>query len=111
LVLAVAGGLVLYTQGSKAAAGSPNQETGIALHAAQGTVSARAHKNTATLAAKTQVRLVSTTADIALSAPTKHLLATAAGAYLRLEGDNIELGAPGKVEFKGGKREWLGPQG
>ncbi|KOR44037.1 type IV secretion protein Rhs, partial [Xanthomonas oryzae] len=44
-----------------AVAGSPNQERGIALHAAQGTLSARAHKNTATLAAKTQVRIVSTT--------------------------------------------------
>ncbi|WP_234422341.1 DUF2345 domain-containing protein, partial [Xanthomonas fragariae] len=34
LVLAVAGGLVLYTQGSAPVAGSPNQERGIALHAA-----------------------------------------------------------------------------
>ncbi|WP_159089576.1 type VI secretion system Vgr family protein, partial [Xanthomonas fragariae] len=62
LVLAVAGGLVLYTQGSAPVAGSPNQERGIALHAAQGTLSARAHKNLAKLAAKTQVRIVSTTA-------------------------------------------------
>ncbi len=101
LVLAVAGGLVLYTQGSKAAAGSPNQETGIALHAAQGTLSARAHKNTATLAAKTQVRIVSTTADVQLAAPTRHLLATAAGAYIKLDGDDIELGAPGDDRVQG----------
>ncbi|OLH26723.1 type IV secretion protein Rhs, partial [Xanthomonas oryzae pv. oryzae] len=111
LVLAVAGGLVLYTQGSKAAAGSPNQETGIALHAAQGTLSARAHKNTATLAAKTQVRIVSTTADVQLAAPTRHLLATAAGAYIKLDGDDIELGAPGTIAFKGGQQVLTAPQG
>ncbi|UKE45830.1 type VI secretion system Vgr family protein [Xanthomonas cerealis] len=111
LVLAVAGGLVLYTQGSAPVAGSPNQERGIALHAAQGTLSARAHRNHARIAAKTQVRIVSTTADVQLAAPTKHLLATAAGAYIKLEGDNIELGAPGTIEFKGGHRVWTGPQG
>ncbi|MEA5175466.1 DUF2345 domain-containing protein, partial [Xanthomonas fragariae] len=88
-----------------------NQERGIALHAAQGTLSARAHKNLAKLAAKTQVRIVSTTADVQLAAPTKHLLATAAGAYIKLEGDDIELGAPGTIEFKGGQQVWTGPQG
>jgi len=46
---------------------------------------------------------------VMLSAPSKHLLATAAGAYIRIEGDNIELGAPGKVEFKASQREWVGP--
>ncbi|HEC0197019.1 TPA: DUF2345 domain-containing protein, partial [Escherichia coli] len=105
----VAGGLVLYTAGMEPSGESPNQERGIALHAAQGKVSARAHKNQAIVAAKTQVRIASTEADVQLSAPSKHLLATAAGAYLRIEGDNIELGAPGKVEFKASQREWLGP--
>ncbi len=104
LVLAVAGGLVLYTQGSDPVAGSPNQERGIALHAAQGTLSARAHRSTATLAAKTQVRIVSTTADVQLAAPTKHLLATAAGAYIKLDGDDIELGAPGWSRSRAGSR-------
>ncbi|WP_143698522.1 DUF2345 domain-containing protein, partial [Xanthomonas graminis] len=104
------GGLVLYTQGSDPVAGSPNQERGIALHAAQGTLSARAHRNQAKIAAKTQVKLVSTTADVQLAAPTKHLLATAAGAYIKLDGDDIELGAPGTIEFKGGHRVWTGPQ-
>ncbi|MFT4247073.1 MAG: DUF2345 domain-containing protein, partial [Pseudomonas sp.] len=110
LVLAVAGGLVLYTHGGEAAAGSPNQERGIALHAAQGKVSARAHQNQVKLAAKTEVRIASTTAEVQLAAPNKHLLATAAGAYLKLEGGNIELGAPGSVEFKGSQRVWTGPQ-
>jgi len=109
LTLAVAGGLVLYTAGVQPSGESPNQERGIALHAAQGKVSARAHKNQAIVAAKTQVRIASTEADVMLSAPSKHLLATAAGAYIRIEGDNIELGAPGKVEFKASQRDWVGP--
>ncbi|QIO89981.1 hypothetical protein G9274_003666 [Stenotrophomonas rhizophila] len=109
LTLAVSGGLVLYTAGNEAKADSPNTERGIALHAAQGKVSARAHKNVAQLAAKTAVKIASTEADVLVSAPAKHVLATAAGAYLRIEGDNIELGAPGKVEFKASQREWTDP--
>lgn len=109
LTLAVADGLVLYAAGNEAKPGSTSQERGIALHAAQGKLSARAHKNTATVAAKTSVRIASTEADVQLSAPAKHLLATAAGAYLRIESDNIEIGAPGKVEFKASHREWSGP--
>ncbi|WP_449468422.1 type VI secretion system Vgr family protein [Stenotrophomonas humi] len=111
LSLAVADGLVLYTTGSAPAAANPNQERGIALHAAQGKVSARAHKNQAKVAAKTQVRISSTEADVQLSAPSKHLLASAAGAYIRIEGDNIELGAPGRIEFKGSQRNLVGPGG
>ncbi|WP_313420085.1 DUF2345 domain-containing protein, partial [Stenotrophomonas sp.] len=30
-------------------------------------------------------------------------------AYIRIEGDNIELGAPGKVQFKASQRDWVGP--
>lgn len=110
LSLAVAQGLVLYTVGSEGRKDSPNQERGIALHAAQGKVSARAHKNQATIAAKTNIRIASTEANIEMAALSKHLLATAAGAYIRIEGDNIELGAPGKIEFKASQRDWVGPQ-
>uniref|UniRef100_UPI0028B1A3C4 DUF2345 domain-containing protein n=1 Tax=Stenotrophomonas sp. TaxID=69392 RepID=UPI0028B1A3C4 len=63
----------------------------------------------AQLAAKTAVKIASTEADVRVSAPARHVLATAAGAYLRIEGDNIELGAPGKVEFKASQREWTDP--
>ncbi|WP_434030182.1 DUF2345 domain-containing protein, partial [[Pseudomonas] boreopolis] len=109
LVMAVAGGLTLYTVGSEAPAQSPVRERGIALHAAQGAVSARAHRNQAKVAAKTRVQIASTEADVAVSAK-QHVLATAAGAYLKLEGGDIELGAPGTVEFKGSQRELTGPQ-
>jgi len=109
-VIAAAGGIALFTQGSDAPAGKPNQEKGIALHAAQGKLSARAHKNEAKVAAKTSVTLASTQADVELAAPSKHLLLTAQGAYLKLEGGNIELGAPGTIEFKASRKEWVGPK-
>ncbi|MGH8074158.1 MAG: DUF2345 domain-containing protein, partial [Lysobacter sp.] len=105
-VIAAADGIALYTHGSKAPAGKPNQETGIALHAAQGAVSARASSATAGVAAQLSVTIASTTADVQLTAPNKHLLATAGGGYIKLEGGNIELGAPGTIEFKGAKKEW-----
>lgn len=31
-------------------------------------------------------------------------------AWLKMEGGNIELGAPGTIEFKASKKEWTGPQ-
>jgi type VI secretion system secreted protein VgrG len=34
---------------------------------------------------------------------------TAQGAYIRLEGGNIEVHAPGKVDFKASKKELAGP--
>lgn len=110
-VAAVGGGIALFTQGSDAPAGKPNQETGIALHAAQGKVSARAHRNEMKMAAKQNVTIASTQADVEIGAPNKHVLLTAQGAYLKLEGGNIELGAPGVIEFKGVMRELKGPAG
>jgi type VI secretion system secreted protein VgrG len=38
-----------------------------------------------------------------------HVLLTAQGAYLKLEGGNIMLHAPGKVEFKASMKELAGP--
>ena len=110
-IIAAAGGIALFTQGGDAPAGKPNQETGIALHAAQGKVSARAHRNEAKVAAKTSITIASTQADIEIAAPGKHVLLTAQGAYLKLEGGDIELGAPGIIEFKASNRELTGPKG
>ena len=108
-VIAAGGGIALFTQGSDAPGGKPNQETGIAMHAAQGKVSARAHRNEAKVAAKQSVTIASTQADVEIAAPNKHVLLTAQGAYLKLEGGDIELGAPGAIEFKASHRELTTP--
>ena len=108
-VIASGGGIALFTQGSDAPAGKPNQEAGISLHAAQGKVSARAHRNVVKVAAKQSVTIASTQADVEIAAPNKHVLLTAQGAYLKLEGGDIELGAPGTIEFKASHRELAAP--
>ncbi len=45
--------------------------------------------------------------DIAAST---HVLMTAQGAFLKLEGGNIMLHGPGKMEFKAGNKELTGPK-
>jgi type VI secretion system secreted protein VgrG len=38
------------------------------------------------------------------------VLLTAQGAYIKLEGGNIEVHAPGLVAFKAEMKSWTGPQ-
>lgn len=107
-VIAAAGGVALYSHGSAAPAGKPDQQPGIALHAAHGKVSARAASSLLEAAARQGVTIASTGAAVEISAPESRLLAAAAGAYLRLDGDDIELGAPGVIEFQAPCKEWKG---
>jgi len=88
--------------------GKPNQETGIHLHAASGAVSVQAQSGKLSAAADKKVTIASTNGNVSASANTS-LLATALGAFLRLEGGNIELQAPGKIEFKASQKILTGP--
>jgi uncharacterized protein (DUF2345 family) len=54
--------------------------------------------------------MASVTKTVAISASQKHVLLTAQGAHIKLEGGNIEVHAPGKVNFKASKKELAGPQ-
>ena len=106
--LAVKGGIALFTVG-KASGNKPNTETGIHLHAASGKVSAQAQSGPIRAAADKRVTLASTDASLSASA-SKYLLATAKGAYLRIEGGNIELHAPGQVRLKASQKNLTGPK-
>lgn len=106
--LAVKDGLALFTHGKSKNGQKPNQETGTHLHAASGTVSLQAQSGKITAAADKKVTIASTQASLTASAKKK-ILATAQGAYLKIEGGNIELHAPNKVEFKASKKVWTGP--
>ncbi len=106
--LAVKDGIALFTIG-KASGNKPNQETGIHLHAASGKVSTQAQSGPIRAAADKRVTLASTEASVTAEAP-KYLLATANGAYMRLEGPNIQLHAPGQVKFKSSQKNWTGPK-
>ena len=107
--LAVKDGLALFTVGKASNKQKPNQETGIHLHAASGQVSLQSQSGKTTAAADKKVTIASTTGKLTANAKQK-ILATAQGAYLKIEGGNIELHAPGKVEFKASKKDWTGPK-
>jgi Rhs element Vgr protein len=105
---AVKEGISLFTYGKASAKDKPNQETGVRLHAASGKVSSQSHSGATRLTADKMVTVASINKNIRIAAP-KHVLLTAQGAVLKLEGGNIMLHAPGKVDFKASAKELAGP--
>lgn len=108
LAICVAQGVVLFTKGL-GGSGRAVQEQGIRLHAAGGKLRLQSQKARMRLAAEKAVTLVSAQGAVDVNA-SKKVLATAAGAYMRIEGGGIQLHAPGKVELKAGVHNWVGPQ-
>jgi type VI secretion system VgrG family protein len=108
-MVAAAKGLALYTVGSAPASGRPVGATGIALHAASGPVNVQAQQDAAALTAEQAVTVASVQSAVTVQGHT-HTLLTAAGAYLRLEGGNIEIGAPGQALFHAGDKVLTGPK-
>jgi type VI secretion system secreted protein VgrG len=107
--VAVAGAVSLFTYGKADNKEKPNQETGIALHAAQGKVSVQAQAGKMEYNAQKQVTIASSNAGIGINSPKK-ILITAASAFIKMEGSDLEIGAPGKVEFKAGKKVLTTPK-
>lgn len=107
-VLAARSGVVLYTFGRAADDKRPNPETGIALHAATGSVHASANTGAARLAASGQVEVASTQGSVEIGSPLGVLLA-AAGAALKLRQGGIEVIAPGAVKLRAGLKDLTGP--
>ncbi|MGI4846285.1 MAG: DUF2345 domain-containing protein [Janthinobacterium lividum] len=104
----VAGGISLFTYGKASNASKPNQETGIRLHAASGKFSSQSQAGPTRITADKAVTVASVNKTVNIAA-RKHVLLTAQGAYIKLEGGNIEVHAPGQVEFKASKKELAGP--
>jgi type VI secretion system secreted protein VgrG len=109
IALSVAQGVSLYTVGAKASAAEPNQERGIALHAASGKVTLQSQSGKSRIAADKQITIASATKHIDVEAP-EHVLLTVQGAYVKLEGASIKIHAPGKVTFWG-MHDFTGPMG
>lgn len=109
LAVDVAGGVVMFTMGKADAGTRPVKEQGLILHAAAGKVRVHSQASTLGLLAEKTITVASTHGNVNAEAKTT-LLATAGGAYVRLEGGAIQLHAPGKVEFKSGSHAWQGPQ-
>lgn len=106
----VVGGISLFTYGKASNKTKPNQEVGLKLHAASGKVSSQSQSGTTSLTADKTITVASVNKTVVISAPKKHVLLTAQGAYIKLEGGNIEVHAPGKVDFKASAKELAGPQ-
>lgn len=104
----VAGGISLFAYGKAADKEKPNQEVGIKLHAACGKVSSQSRSGVTKVTADKTITVASVTRGVSIAA-TKHVLMTAQGAYLKLEGGNIMIHAPGKVEFNASMKELAGP--
>jgi type VI secretion system secreted protein VgrG len=105
---AVKAGISLFTYGKANAKDKPNQETGIKLHAASGKVSSQSQSGETRIVADKSVAVASITKSVTVAAKD-HVLLTAQGACLKLEGGNIMLHSPGKIEFKATMKELTGP--
>ena len=101
----VKAGISLFTYGKASNPKKPNQEVGISLHAASGKVSSQSQSDKTQITADKGIQVNSTTDAVQIQAP-KHVLLTAQGAYIKMSGGNIEVHAPGKVDFKAGMKSW-----
>ncbi|WP_332856644.1 type VI secretion system Vgr family protein [Duganella sp. S19_KUP01_CR8] len=104
----VAGGVSLFTYGKASNAQKPNQETGIRLHAASGRVSSQSQSGETRLTADKAITVASVARSVSVAAK-QHVMLTAQGACLKLEGGNIELHGPGTMTFKASQKELAGP--
>jgi type VI secretion system secreted protein VgrG len=84
------------------------QNAGMKLFAANGKVELRAHSDTIEATAQKSLKLLSVTQTVEAAAKREVLL-TSGGAYLRIAGGNIEIHAPGKIDFKGAQHAFGGP--
>jgi type VI secretion system VgrG family protein len=105
----VRNGISLFSYGKATNASKPSTKTGIRLHAATGKVSSQSQTGATRLTADKMVTLASVAKSVMVGA-RKHVLLAAQGACLKLEGGNIELHGPGKIEFRATMKELAGPK-
>jgi type VI secretion system secreted protein VgrG len=105
----VQNGISLFSFGKASKKDKPNEETGIKLHAASGKVSSQSQSDATSVTADKTITVASITKSVNVAAK-EHVLLTAQGAYIKLEGGNIMIHGPGKMEFKASKKELAGPK-
>ncbi len=105
---AVNAGISLFTYGKASSKDKPNQETGLRLHAATGKVSSQSQSDETRVTADKAITVASITKSVSVTAK-EHVMFTAQGAFIKLEGGNIMIHGPGKMEFKASMKELMGP--
>lgn len=103
-------GISLFTYGKVGDASKPVQDAGMALHAASGKVSVQSQAGKTLMTAAKQVTVASVGQDVQITGK-QHVQFSAQGAWLKLEGGNIEVHGPGAMEFRASAKELTGPQG
>lgn len=105
---AVTAGIGLFTYGKASAPKTPNQETGIRLHAASGKVSMQSQSDVTRITADKALTAASVAKAVNVRA-SSYVALTAQGASLRIEGGDITLAGPGVMAFKASVKELTGP--
>ncbi|MBH9578868.1 type VI secretion system Vgr family protein [Inhella proteolytica] len=108
--LTVKGDLTLYTYGRAENPKKPTQQTGIAMHAAQGSVHVGALKAKVMVHADKELQVNSTNAMVKIVAPKKVLFA-AGGSAIELQPGNITLYSSGTVHFQASLDDLTGVAG
>jgi uncharacterized protein (DUF2345 family) len=101
---AVKSGISLFTYGD---AKAKRNDKGIKLHAASGKFTMQAQSAELKAAADKDLNISSTSAKVEAAA-SEHVLLTAGGAYVKIVGGNIQIHAPGSVQFKAGQKALSG---
>ena len=96
-------GVVLYTYGMATDAAKPNSETGIAMHAANGSVVTSSNTGATRLTSSGAIDVTSTKTNVLVASPKQVLLA-AAGAAIQIDSGSITINASGAVAFKAGMK-------
>jgi type VI secretion system secreted protein VgrG len=81
---------------------------GVKLYGAEGRVDIQAQANTLEGTAKQTMKILSVNSHIDFAA-AKSITLICGGAYIKLEGGNIQIHCPGKITIKGAKHSLLGP--
>ncbi|MDH4571513.1 type VI secretion system Vgr family protein [Salinicola acroporae] len=84
------------------------QKAGIKLFAARGKVEVQAQSDEMALTAEKDVKITSTEGRVEINAANGILL-NSGGGYIRIEGGNIDVHGPGKIDIKGAQHSFGGP--
>ncbi|WP_312431731.1 type VI secretion system Vgr family protein [Achromobacter sp.] len=110
--LAVIGSLRVHTGqalGIVAGVQKGGAESGLDLIAGTGEVDVISQHDTLTVQAQQDLRMVSANAGIEYASPKRIRIANAAGASIVIEGGNITVTAPGRIDVKTGNKQFAGP--
>lgn len=110
--LAVIGSLRVHTGQALGIVSGVQQggaESGLDLIAGTGDVEVLSQHDVLTVQAQQDLRMVSANAGIEYASPTRIRIANAAGASIVIEGGNITVTAPGRIDVKTGNKQFAGP--